>query len=420
MLSVKAFLDVCLVTKRFHPEYSGAAIRFQRYAPGLIRRGVQLRILTCISDTIPADILFKPTDSISMPFLSFGYFLPVDTVNDISVQRIALLAKSSKKRRIVYNTALAHYCLQTNKKPDVLHFLTLSLWDIPWLLRFRRHEIPMVYSYTLPGLLARSPYKRWMQRVMRRLPLQLMDWVIASTEVAAQKLIDLGVSTPIEVIPNGVDLHCYRPPHDSQVREHIRTDLNIPSDTKVIMTAGPIIPRKGIDLLVESWGKICHDQPDSWLLLVGPRTDKTYPSLKQFRRRLEDLVKATGASDRIVFTGHVSNMEDFLQVADIFVFPSHREGMGNVVMEAMACSLPVILTPFLGLSHELGTPDEQYLLSPPNVEALSVAIEGLLLDRRQRRELGARARRWVEDKLDVETSLDEYAKLYRKLPVRSL
>ena len=89
--------------------------------------------------------------------------------------------------------------------------------------------------------------------------------------------------------------------------------------------------------------------------------------------------------------------------------------MPNAVLEAFACGVPSVLTPFIGLPAEFGRPGEQYVLTDRQPAALSDAIAGLLGDSERRRQLGKCARGWVEERMGVDASLDQYAELYREL-----
>jgi glycosyltransferase involved in cell wall biosynthesis len=151
---------------------------------------------------------------------------------------------------------------------------------------------------------------------------------------------------------------------------------------------------------------------------VGPRLDLADPTLKTFHWKLESLVAASGAADRVHFVGQVENVEDYYRAADVFVFTSQREGVPNAVLEAMASRLPVITTPFLGLPDEFGRPDEHYLLAEYDPSLLSSLIEIVLGDRDLRTRVGMSARKWIEEQMDVERSLDRYAALYRGLARR--
>ncbi len=155
----------------------------------------------------------------------------------------------------------------------------------------------------------------------------------------------------------------YRPASNEEERKVLRASFGVTGGgSKMITTVGAIHPRKGSDLLLESWVSLAKRFPDAHLFMVGLRKDLQYPKLDDFRSRLSGLLAASGAAGRVHFTGVVRNIEAYLRASDVFVFPSMREGMPNAVLEAMATGIPVILTPFVGLSKDLGEPDREFLL----------------------------------------------------------
>ncbi len=183
-------------------------------------------------------------------------------------------------------------------------------------------------------------------------------------------------------------------------------------------TVGSIIPRKGIDLLLESWQALGKRFPDLHFLLVGPRTDEKDPKLNAFNNKLVDLVNASGAGNRVHFTGRVQNVESYLQAADLFVFASEREGMANVILEAMASGLPVVLTPHIGLPPDFGAPARQYILADRKPASIVEAVSELLENEECCSELAASGRKWVEASMDLNRVLDRYADLYHELSGR--
>jgi glycosyltransferase involved in cell wall biosynthesis len=118
---------------------------------------------------------------------------------------------------------------------------------------------------------------------------------------------------------------------------------------------------------------------------------------------------------RVIFTGEVSNVEAYMKASDVFVFPSKREGMGNVVAEAMAVGLPCILTPYDGLPDEFGKPGHEYLLVKPNSDALANKVIEVLENEKLKNEIGLAARKWTEEHLELDSSLDLYARFYKTL-----
>ena len=172
-----------------------------------------------------------------------------------------------------------------------------------------------------------------------------------------------------------------------------------------------------MDLLAEAWGSIARAHPEASLVLVGPRKEDVGPTSggDPFLARVRESLFRSGAQDRVFMTGKVENVEDYLAVADVFVFPSRREGMPNVVAEAYACGVPTVMTPFVGLPEEFGRPGEEHLSVPHDPRQIVQAVDALLGDPARRASLGRSGRSWAERELSLDRSLDSYERLYREL-----
>src|SRR5690606_29847721 len=218
--------------------------------------------------------------------------------------------------------------------------------------RLRRSGIPLVYAYNLLGDNLTDSQPHLLHRWLRRFQLNLMACVIVNSRAMADHLSKTGTKTPIRVITNGVDTNRFRPAPSIQIRQTIRQVLGIGPDVPLVINVGSVEPRKGTDLLLTAWKHVVAAYPQSHLVLVGPRPYLEEPGLAPFRHKLERLVNDLGAAAHIHFVGRVENVEAYLQAADLFAFSSMREGLPNVVLEAMATGLPVITTRFAGLSEE--------------------------------------------------------------------
>jgi glycosyltransferase involved in cell wall biosynthesis len=273
----------------------------------------------------------------------------------------------------------------------------------------------LVYAYTLSAQAPKNPLKRVVRRYTLAYLYRRLDCIIVNSRPMLQDLHPIKGGTRVEFIPNGIDLQRFRPTANDSERTTIRNRLGMDGRQTVLVSVGAVHPRKGTDLLLEAWSGIARRFPDVHLYLLGLRKDISYPALHRFRERLQELTAQSGAPERVHFEGVVRNVDEYLRAADIFMFPSEREGMPNGVLEAMASGLPVALTPFAGFSEDLGTAGQDFMLVERNAAALTQALEALLNDETLRIQMGQRARRRVEDRFDLEKSLDRYSALYHEL-----
>ncbi len=388
-------VEVHLVSKIFYPILSGAAERFRRYATGLHERGIRLRVTTVWQ---PGTSSYEAISGIPVSRITLS-----EKTTDLSAE---LLRKTSEKFR------------ETGKWPDVLHLLNHSLrgnWDV---MRIRAMGIPVLFSLTMIPVAVPTVRQCVKTRIYQWLRYRFFTSIITSSGVVAHKLNKMGIpKEKIESIPNGVDLYRFRPLFSPDERNEIRRELELDEDDEIILFVGFVSHRKGVDLLVDSWSKIIRRRPRAKLLIVGPRSIAKNTSVsswhdQDFIDRIDRLVAESPSSDRVIFIGEVSNVEIYMRAADVFVFPSRREGMGNVVAEAMASGLPCIVTPYKGLPSEFGKPGHEFLLVPHDENAIADATLEMLENPIRRTMLGKAARDWTEEYLDVKMSLDRLAKLY--------
>jgi glycosyltransferase involved in cell wall biosynthesis len=409
-------IELCLASAHFFPTHGGAQLRFLRYLQGLRERGIHTRVLSGTPKLKKREKLRVAGES-SSP--ENGKDLTGKLLDGIEVRRVQLPNRAGRLRSIVFNQAILDFCRQPGYRPDVLQVVSsLQPRSIPWLMWLHRLGIPVLYAYTIPVTLPSNPIRRIVRKWFWRRLYNAVDGIIANNLQLRDMMLDLGVTKRIDVIPNGVNLVQFRPPVNDDERKRLRASLGMSPHRKVVITVGAIHPRKGSDMVLEAWTRLVKTCPDTELFLVGLRKDLSYPKLAGFRKKLEDLIADSGASDRVHFTGLVRNIEEYLRASDLFVFPSLREGMPNVVLEAMASGVCAVLTPFVGLTDDFGKPGQEYLLTERDPEALSAAMATVLTDNELRTYLAQHGRQWVETTMDVEKSLDRYATLYREMAER--
>jgi glycosyltransferase involved in cell wall biosynthesis len=406
-------LKLCLASPHFFPTYGGAQLRYLRYLPGLRERGIDTWVAT------GTPLLEERTEADADQAWyrhPLGEALAPERIDGTLVRRVRLPDRKGLRRSLIFYRSVVKLCREPELRPDAVQFVSnLRARAIPWLLQLRRMGIPTLYSVSQFPTWPFKPRKRVHRRFVYKTLYNTLDCLVTNSDPLHDFLRGIGVTTRIEMIPNGVNLTRFHPSRDPAARRALRKSLGIGEDDLVVATVGAVIPRKGHDRLLAAWGPLAKRFPEARLLLVGPRADQHDPKLEAFGQRLEHLAQASGAADRIHFVGMAEDVENYLRAADVFVLASQREGMPNSVLEAMATGLPAVLTRFIGFSERIGRPDEHYLLSEPDAGALAAAIGALLEKPDLRRSLDENARRWVARTLDSERSLDRYAALYREL-----
>jgi glycosyltransferase involved in cell wall biosynthesis len=161
-------------------------------------------------------------------------------------------------------------------------------------------------------------------------------WVVAISDVTAKRFRSwvAPATQQLRVLPNAIHAEWYGPGAKSPA---LLARYGLAGKT-VLMTLGRLVSTeryKGFDETIEALPELFAAMPDVAYLVVGDGSD---------RERLEQKARALGVADRVVFTGNVPEAEkaDHYRLADVYVMPSQGEGFGFVLLEAMACGIPVI------------------------------------------------------------------------------
>lgn len=149
--------------------------------------------------------------------------------------------------------------------------------------------------------------------------------------------------------------------------QRIRKELGIPLNAKVILSVGEVNKNKNHKVGIEALAKL-RDK-NTYYVICGRG-----PLMKAHK----ELAQSLGVGDRVIFTGYRTDVADFYKMADVFLFPSFREGLPVAVMEAMASGLPVVATRIRGSSDLVQQGD---LFEPTDVDGIARAITSVQLGR---------------------------------------
>lgn len=186
----------------------------------------------------------------------------------------------------------------------------------------------------------------------------------------------------VEVIPRGRDPRAF-PFQSPSARLRVRSELGIPPDTSVILTIGRHEPQKGLHHVLDALPEVVSQVPGTVLLLAG-REGRSTSGL---------LSRAQGLELDVRFLGHRTDVADLLSAADVFCFPSEREGFGGVLVEAMASGCPVVATQIPTSREVLSSPHGPVglLTGVGDSRALAQGLTAVLSDQRRATSLAHRA-----------------------------
>lgn len=179
-------------------------------------------------------------------------------------------------------------------------------------------------------------------------------------------------------------------------RNEARHKLEIPLEARVAVWHGRVwIGKKGLDVLLDAWEIICREHPgkDMRLLLVGTGQDA-----EEIARQIK-IRQLPGVMIFNKFYNDRQELVSFLSAADVYVFPSRHEGFAVALIEAMACSLPVVAADASGVLDILAGDEKSGGLIVPRGDAVALAsaLDRVLGDKELGLQLGEQARRRVEE-----------------------
>ena len=184
----------------------------------------------------------------------------------------------------------------------------------------------------------------------------------------------------VEQIPGvGLDMDRFR--EMPELAGQMRRELRIPQDAFHIVTAAELNSNKNQNIVIEAVAELPHK--DIYYSICGTGADE---------EKLEALIDRLGLSDRVRLLGFRTDMERILQTADVFAFPSKREGLGMAAVEALACGVPVICEDNRGTREYVRDGVNGIVCSDNSVSAMKAAILKIYGDREYRKKLAKECR----------------------------
>ena len=349
-----AALNILFCTLSYYPGITGGAERQARLqAEELVRRGHRVTVVCARSDDLAS--------------------------GEIGGVRIVRLSRIDRRPlvRVSYLARLLAWLVRHGGAYDVVHVHLANLQADIAVFAARLHKRPSYVKVACGGAVGEVQRFEAMATLTRWYGLRHPDRVqVLSPEIRAE-LAGVGVREVRMVqIPNGVDLEAFRP-ISAAAKRAVRAKLALPEQAVVMLFVGRLVDYKGIYDLLEAWARVHLD--NARLLILGATAEQTLDT-----------------PPGVIVRGWVDSPLPYLQAADVFVHPSHADGMSNAVLEAMACGCALVATDHGATDGFLTAGRDALLVPVSDPAALAAALERIVRDPPLRGRLAADANQSVQ------------------------
>lgn len=242
----------------------------------------------------------------------------------------------------------------------------------------------------------------------------LFDVIVAnSTSGKNFNMRTLGLAdSRIEVVHNGVDVEKFQP--DRSAGLPFRERLGIGPNTPLIGMVGSYKRQKGQDCFLRMAARVRRDVPDVHFLLVGEPLRDDLEETTRFQSEVQQLAASLRLSDRCRFLGNQQDMKAVYNACDITALLSRREGTPNVVLESMACGVPVIAADVADNAMIVANGKTGFVVPREDYDAAAVHATKMLLNPEFLKELGENARKHVCEQFSLRVAASKLENIYTR------
>jgi glycosyltransferase involved in cell wall biosynthesis len=228
--------------------------------------------------------------------------------------------------------------------------------------------------------------------------------VICVSDDLLESCLALGIpARNCVLLENGIDTAEYA---RRQTTEEAKVALGLPTEGFVIGAVGRLSGEKGFDVLIRSIHVLVSRGLDARLVIVGEGSE---------RANLKRLVRELDLGARVRLAGWQADVRGYFEAMDVFALSSLREGLPNVLLEAMALEVPVVSTRVNGVPRLVQDGRNGFLVNAGDLDGLTTALAGLLTNAALREVFRAAGRRTVETRYNFATRMQRLKRLYDEL-----
>jgi len=381
------------------PDYTGAGKRAYRHALYLKEKGNLFGVITLTNDK---------------PNVTKGQ----DVLNEELIYRISVNLKKISAVKMLFsililNFKIVFFLLKNKNKIDIIHSFGGIRFSWGLALFSKIFKRPLINEFTLlPDFNKKTSH--WSQQHRLRLTLNNSSHIVCISERLQQWCKENGIKPSTSVIHNDTG---FKPSNKSKTelrKKYLGQEYC--DRSPLLLFLGPKTVRKGFDIVMEAFDLLIKDYPRALLLLLGISKETTIINSKTFN------IKKYKEEKQILDLGLVDDPEPYYQAADITLFPSRREGFGNVIIESMAVGTPVISSYIKGITDTIIENEKDGILIKSNnkPEAYTQKIIELLEDSSKYEYISKNSKEKVNRLFNQNTIMMQYEVLYKKLIAHKL
>ena len=394
-------MKICILTETYYPVVGGGETQARLLAEGLIANGHSVIVLT------------RRSDAAQKEHENYG---------KVSVYRLAPVGSGQLKKWGLLLSSLPAL-IRLHNQYDLIFVSGYRIIGLTAILIGKLFRKPVVLKADSQGEMSGEFFESGLRKFghsrsslpfrlflkLRNAILKKADAFSAISREIASEWTSSGVPlNKIHLIPNGVDTRRFRPAN-AEHKSLLREKLNLAQADIIAIYTGRLVSYKGLPLLLKVWKEIRCKHKRPLLLLAGDGG----LDIHNCEAELRDYVKSTDLEEGVIFLGAVRTVPEYLQAADLFVFPTENDAFPSSIVEAMACALPVVTTPVGAIRTIVTHRETGLLVQPGNFEQLFEALDVMLSDKAFASRIGKAGCRMVQESYSSGSMIRKYLSLFK-------
>jgi glycosyltransferase involved in cell wall biosynthesis len=393
-------VKICIFTETYYPVVGGGETQARMLAEGLITNGHSVIVLT------------RRSDAALRQHENYG---------DVSVYRLAPVGSGQLKKWGLLLSSLPAL-IRLRDQYDLIFVSGYRIIGLTAVLVGKLFRKPVVLKADSQGEMSGEFFESGLRKFgisRSSLPFRLFfgfrnailkkadAFSAISPEIASEWISKRVPLNKIHMIPNGVDTVLFAPANAEQ-KSFLREKLNLPQAAIIAIYTGRLVSYKGLPLLLKVWNEIRPRHENAILLLAGTGG----LDIHNCEAQLHDYVTSAGLEKTVWFLGSIQNIPEYLQAADLFVFPTENDAFPSSLIEAMSCGLPIVTTPVGAIKTIVAHQETGLIVQPGNRKQLYEALVAIVSDKTLASRLGQAGHQIVEERYSAGNMVQKYLSLF--------